>query len=334
MEYSDNLINTLDKIRIGSISVGLVGNILSFFVFSRKSFRRNSINVYFRALAISDSIIIIVQLVGDIARLTANIDLYSPINELCKLTYYIYTIISPISGWILATFAIDKAISVVCINRFRFIQKRSFQLAIIALIVLINSLIYIEIPIALNNFKYTSRINGTNSTTTIYICWLDSISFIRVINYVFLVQSSCIPFIIMLGATIIISKTLYSSRSRLTAQCNNQHKSRRMRDRKFAVTSAVFNVLYVIFQSPVTFSYVLRFPDAYKNLIFYLICIIFYNLNFSISFFVYLISNSIFRRELFKMILSLKHSSSDVTITNQGRSDGVMMNRKAATSVI
>jgi len=49
------------KISFATVSIGLVGNLLSFLVYSRKAFKKNSINIYCRALAIVDSLIIAIN---------------------------------------------------------------------------------------------------------------------------------------------------------------------------------------------------------------------------------------------------------------------------------
>lgn len=57
--------------RITVISLELLGNIISFMVFSRKTFRNNSISTYFRALAVFDCLTII-QLIKDVYKLINN----------------------------------------------------------------------------------------------------------------------------------------------------------------------------------------------------------------------------------------------------------------------
>ena len=51
--------------RIAVISIGLIGNILTFIVFSRPVFEKNSIGTYCRALAVFESLTVY-QLVADI----------------------------------------------------------------------------------------------------------------------------------------------------------------------------------------------------------------------------------------------------------------------------
>lgn len=91
---------------------GLAGNIIAFSVYSRKSFGRNSINIYCRALAIFDSLVILVQIPNAISVLFYNIEVYTTSSSICKFNVYASTFLAPISSWILVMFAIDKMLCV------------------------------------------------------------------------------------------------------------------------------------------------------------------------------------------------------------------------------
>lgn len=148
-----NLITALNVIRIPTIIIGLVGNILSFIVFSRKPFAKNSISTYCRALALFECFILL-QLVNDVGTYIFNTvpDLQS--NVMCKIHVYASIGMSSIPGWILVVFALDKLICVLnTSNRFEFIKFRKFQYAVIAFIAVFNLILYIEIPIDVN-IKY------------------------------------------------------------------------------------------------------------------------------------------------------------------------------------
>lgn len=108
----DAQIDLIVKLRFIIVVIGLVGNFLSFVVFSRKSFRNNSINVYCRALVLSDSTVLTVQFINLIFVIFVNNDVFSSSNALCKFSYYVFTSLSPTSGWILVIFSIDKAMCV------------------------------------------------------------------------------------------------------------------------------------------------------------------------------------------------------------------------------
>lgn len=105
------------KVQLSCMITGLFGNLISFVVYSRKTFRRNSINVYCRALAIFDSYIMIVQMANTISIIFYNADLYAQSDSACKFSIYSFVATPPITSWILVLLAIDKLLCVMFPNR-------------------------------------------------------------------------------------------------------------------------------------------------------------------------------------------------------------------------
>ena len=102
MDNTDARFNFILRITtIIVIIIGLVGNFISFILFSRSpSFRKNSISIYSRALAIFDSFIIYQAIVNFYLILdNYYIGMYSDLT--CKLIYYILYAFGSIPGWIL-----------------------------------------------------------------------------------------------------------------------------------------------------------------------------------------------------------------------------------------
>lgn len=91
--------------RVIIISLGLLGNIISFIIFSRKTFRKNSISTYCRALAVLDCIIIIelIHIVHYIINST-KLDFSNLTDATCKIFYYLSAQYGSIPAWILVAF--------------------------------------------------------------------------------------------------------------------------------------------------------------------------------------------------------------------------------------
>lgn len=89
------------KYRLGIMSFGLIGNTLSFVLFSRLIFRDTSIATYYRALALVENIIICLLIVEDISLNIFDIDLKLTSTIYCKIYAYTLVGLSPIHGWIL-----------------------------------------------------------------------------------------------------------------------------------------------------------------------------------------------------------------------------------------
>lgn len=271
--------------------LGIIGNILSFIVFSRPVFRKNSISVYCCALAIFDCFTIN-QLIMDIYHFYY----YFPPEHseiICKLFYYITIAFSGIPAWILVAFSIDKILSMKNSN-FEFYKKRSFQFVLIAFFAIANILIFSEILV------FLKRVPIYPNNSVDLMCDLAYMPYISIVVELYLLEASLVPFVIMFCSSIVIVKYLTESRRKIMGNANNALVQRRKsRDLKFAVTSLTFNCFFIILKMPLVIYYILSstgldIPSySYLN-----VASLLFFINSSISFLVHLTSNSIFRREL------------------------------------
>ena len=168
--------------RIGVVSIGLIGHVLTFIIFSRPAFQKNSISTYCRALAISECFIVY-ELIFDvgIAFFSFIYPYYSDAG--CRLYYYISFACGSIPGWILIAFSIDK---VLCMKKIgtKFINKRWFQCAVIVAIVLFNLILFIEVPI------YISLVQFTYKSVTYSSCDTSSSTLGDFVTFLYLIDGS------------------------------------------------------------------------------------------------------------------------------------------------
>jgi hypothetical protein len=275
-------------------SLGLLGNLISFAVFSRLVFRKNSISVYCRSLAIFDCFTAM-QLYADISLLFY--DTYPPFysTPICKAFYYVQTAGACIPPWILVAFSFDKMLSMrLSHNRFEIMTKRWFQILLIASIVLFHAAIYVEIPILIG-------ITAHKSPTNLY-CDTSSMPSMDIISIVYMIDGGFLPFVLMLTTSVIMIRTIVASRRRVLLGANDQKRA--SRDFKFAFTSITFNILFIVLKMPLAMYYVLSGAGVKINPICYEVFTLLHFLNSSLSFVVHFASNSVFRKELFSMIKS------------------------------
>jgi len=267
--------------------IGVIGNIISFIVFSRKTFRKNSISIYCRALAVFDSNILSHAVMNLIILINGYSAAFSS-DIACELYGYVMYAVGSIPGWILIAFSVDKLLS---LRRVTGTMKRPIiHYSIITAIVLIHLILYIVIPIYLR----TVVIPGYG-----VLCDVSTLSFGDVINIVYMAESSIIPFVIMFITSIITIKLLWKSRCQVGMAVNlgSQQNKRKNRDAMFALTSLTFNILFIVLKMPllvcltIGFSFLNNYALEFSGLLYFL--------NLSIGFFVHFIANSLFRRELF-----------------------------------
>ena len=285
-EYYSTYNMVLYWITLVVIIIGLLGNILTFMVFSRKKFRKNSISVYCRALAIFDSFIVYIAVVlfyfvfykTFIARLS---------DSMCKFYFYVKLAFSSIPGWILIAFSIDKIINLRKVsNR---MKRPIVHYWIIVAIVLFNLLLYIEVPIFIERVPIK----------TILLCDTNYLWFSDALNIKFLIEGSLLPFFILCVSSLYTIKLLRDSRRQL-AIIGRLMNRRKKREIKFAITSLVFNILFILLKIPLLICSIIGYHEVnYLVLQFAYLCFFTY---FSMGFFIHFASNSLFRSELILML--------------------------------
>lgn len=278
--------------RVVIISIGLIGNIISYIVFSRKTFRKNSISTYCRALAVLDCIIIIelIHMVHYIINST-KLDFSNLTDATCKIFYYVSVQYASIPAWILVAFSIDKMLNM-RLSPPKILKSKLFQWSVVAGIVLFHLLIYIE-------FLFLLKLEPIKAffDRKILVCNLPFSSYFKTIIYVELTDTCLIPFVIMIVTSLVTIRLLVKSRSSLE-RIGNAGKHRRHRDMKFAISSLTFNLFFVVLKMPFLISFLLPL----HNMIFPGIAFLLLLVNCSSNFFIHLVTNSIFRRELFSCI--------------------------------
>jgi hypothetical protein len=300
-------IDVIGLVKLPVILIGLLGNLVSFVVFSRRVFANYSISVYYRALAISDCFIIY-RLVYEMFNYLGNIRLNVQSHAWCKLHYYIATGLSPISEWILVAFSVDKMIHVLGKKKWApFIERKPFQLSVVLFITLFHCLVYLFVPIMLQlkEKRESSTIGGgggnNNSEMLSYVCVFENIDNHQYLNGFILTEANLIPFVLMMITTSVTIKQLFKSRTKLERRQNKPMRERKLKDVKFAVNSVVLNSVSAIFQVPVSLSYLIKLEDPMSYQLFCTVSLFLFYLSYSMTFFVHILFNSIFRNEFLLM---------------------------------
>lgn len=315
--------------------IGLAGNVLTFIIFSRRVFDKSPYRIYFKSLAIFDSFVVF-NLAFGVASMLKQRDLFNQVNAVCKFVYFISVGKSSNSGWILVVFSVDQLIRVTMSTRFAFVKRRKFQLAAIAAMFLfhilfaLNVMTQVEVkPISLN----------TNNAT-MKMCRYPPYSNLPII---YLIESSLIPFAIMVVTTSLILKVLVESRNSLKKYTANSNKPsnqdqdddqqqrslgpstvvkktasrKRSRDLRFAFNSVVFNLVFIVLTIPLVLVHFSRddlvtddFSTIIKSRFIRIkdICFVLFNLNFALHFWIHFCVNSIFRNEIL-VVLRIRDSS-------------------------
>ena len=296
--------------------IGAIGNVFSFITFSRNKFRKTSFSLYFRVLAICDTFTLLYT-INDMQNELFGIDLQNSSHFWCKTTNYWQYSVAPVSGWLLVVISMERMLNIIRPNKFLFMKNKKTQALICCLNFAYNFIFYIPM-IVYKDYQEQEAQNDTNSTEIVYECvdleeetivfWLD------------LFNSTLLPFLMMAISTSITVSRIFKSRSKANAE--NKHSNAKsyklkQRDIKFAVTSVVLNVLFFVFNLPVCVFYLVNnyitLEDVDASLV-YSITLFCYYLNFSVVFYVNLMSNHFFRHELLVFLRFRKPSQETHTI--------------------
>lgn len=306
LNYSTYVINTLT----------IIGSLLSFIIFSRKAFKKSTIGIYCRSLAVYDLFVCINLIVGIASIVMKELSLILDTQWICKMTTYTSSAFSAMSGWVLVFFSLDQLISVSMTQRFLFFKKKWFQYLLILGLFVFHCLIYSPY-IFLSDLRNTTN-NGSAPPIT---CYISSIA----LPIVLLFESSILPLTILSIVSSLIVRYLALSRkkanfstprsatisehfSNASTSTNNQRAHRRtLKDYRFAFNSVILNISHIFFSSLLLIFLSLPMNDADFQFLFNTIAYLLYFINFALHFWVHFCVNSLFRKEFFILIPFKSH---------------------------
>ena len=135
-------INTTQAI---TLAIGLIGNLISIIIFSRKTFRNNSISTYCVALSINEFFSLF-RFANSIGNIVYNVTPADQSDVLCKVFSYMPSVYNGVQPCILVVFSIDKLLNMRT-SSIAILKKKWFQWSVVAAIVLFNILLYLPLAI-------------------------------------------------------------------------------------------------------------------------------------------------------------------------------------------
>lgn len=282
-------------------SIGLIGSVLMFAVYSQQSLRRLSVSVYFRYMAIvcfTSNVFSFIQF--DPSNPSKNF--FFDFKVIYKISNFLTNLLVPISVWLEVLASLDRLVTILFPFRFKWIQNTYIQLVTIASIVIYNMLIYvynlIERYFLFDIFQIARNVRNQKKLENI----------IRIVD---LMSSSVVPFIIMLGSSIVIFVGVVRVHRRIKSSSImfgiSSSQRRLLRDIKFGLSMIILNVLFFIFIVAYRLHNLFHLNpfDEDTHIIYFL----FFNKFFSdlseyyylINFYIQILVNSLVRKELFSI---------------------------------
>lgn len=292
------LINIFDKIRLVFVILGLIGNLCMFVVYTRNCLKKLSVSTYFRAMALS-YLCVNINWLRIFHKSQFNWHDFINYSEFtCKFLSYLLNLLAPLTAWFEVVATIDRFLTIIYSNRFKFIQKPLFQLIVVIFTILlqmiINLLMYFSSErVELENSDY----NYCRNTNEFLLDLID------------LINLAALPFIFMLLFSIATIWGLSNLRNSLAGIASIQSRSK-TRDIKFGVTLIFFNLTFFILNAPHRIFNAFNLVEVLSNdnlfIKMLLICIvsIISELQYSTCFYIHLAVNNLVRKEFFNLCKS------------------------------
>lgn len=300
--YYQQLNYIFQNVEIAFGFLGLLNQLLIICVFQRKHLRTYSYAFYSILMTLWD-VILCLQAFRHWTAFMFDADIYLVTQFFCTIGEYLPYIAATSSLWILIFISLDRLVTIVYSNRFQLLKKRWFQAVLVMIVIVCNLLIYIQFPL---NYKLII-INGTNQTA----CSIPYNVF-NIQIWIFLVNV-----LLILGVFINIlnfKMIRYLIKTRNGLNLNNTNRRSVIRDRKFAFSAIGLNFANFLSKIPFGISllasnYLALSRDQVKLL--FTLCVTLGCLYYALSFPIYMLVNSIFYDEFFKMIGLRKNGNSN-----------------------
>ena len=123
------------------ILLGYSGNFLCFKIFLSSKLKKYPISLYFRAISVFDSVMLIEAFLY-YATINYGFNIKYVNDFFCKLKIYFFLATGPISGWLMVAVSIDRFMSIAYPTSFQIVHSFPTQLIITSFVVIYNYSLY------------------------------------------------------------------------------------------------------------------------------------------------------------------------------------------------
>lgn len=293
---------------LATLILGLFGNITGLLVIKKKSLKNIGPRSTYVYLFLMD-IFYLIQILVPFLQYGFKIDVQTISDLVCRLFNFSNYSLDTQSAMMLAYISFERLISIKYSSKVSILRKEKTQLIYFLAIFIYNLVFYSPII-----FFYSLQSYADNSSNINYFCDFTSSNSQLILSNMDLVNRVVIPFFLMTLFTIILIDFIFQSRKRIIKNYSSKQNKTFQKDIKFAVTSIVLNIVYVLFNLPV--SIVIFVPNYYLYITYHLFLFLFYS-SYAVNFYIILLTNSLVRNE-FLIMLGLRNKINSRTTTHAG----------------
>ncbi|ELU14421.1 hypothetical protein CAPTEDRAFT_207119 [Capitella teleta] len=276
--------------------VGLVGNILTLVVMNRPSHRSSSVSIYLSTLAISDSLVLILDFINNWFKMNLDIKLLEMDETFCKFHRCFFDAVFTTSSWLILAVSIERFIAVwfpLKAKRLCTIKTARITCCVLPLLALAC---------------YAHRVPGWHLDKTgrcnthpkhrnfqeIYVPWLSAVLY----SY-----GPIVMLIVFNGLIVFRLKKMASKRDAMTS--NDKSSSQ---ERRITITIVVICVAFILLTLPLALFYIFQFAmgeffdQRPTTALAETIVLILGLSNHAVNFFLYVMSSAGFRAEVRRVV--------------------------------
>ena len=272
------------------VAFGIIGNTLSLCVLSRKKFRKLSVSVYLRGLAVVDlSTLLVSDSFLYLLEKTAGNYVRDSQGWACKINIWLSLALPWISSWLLVCISVERVIVV-------YIPHKAKKLCTTNKAYMVTTFMYLLFLLGNIHAFFKNDIHAGHCVP------LDEIYYVA-LGGVSIALYSIVPGLVIVICNMVIVCTLIKM-SRV--QKTMSHDKSASQNSKNLTVMLVMNCLFfLILTSPYNIISIVSYKVAVnENIIFAMYELA--NLNHAINFFLYVLCGSLFRKELFRMLTCAK----------------------------
>jgi hypothetical protein len=287
--------------------VGLVGNILMLIIMQKPSQRRSPIAVYMSALAVADSLVLILDFLNNWFKLQLEITFLSHSVGFCRFYRFFFNVCYTYAAWLVTALAVERFIVIWFPLKAKLICTYKKALCVVVVLGALCFLFYIN-----NLWGWELNDNGQCDVTTEMAYFLNMIS-----PWLSAAAYSYVPIAILIFcSTGIILQLCRASSQRRSMTCEGEAASARsvkIDEEVFRVTISVITVVvaFLVLSVPLTSFYIIVFatnefinPAPITALVEGIV-LLFGLSNHSVNFFLYIMTSASFRGHL-KALFGIK----------------------------
>jgi hypothetical protein len=245
-------------------------------------------------------------------------------NFSCKFFRYYENSVTPMAHYVLAFVSIERFLTIVYPNQFRFKNKIKFQITLCLAIVVFNLIFYVpsfvSFGLVVNTDNHEFSITNISSIafneTNIY-CSRNIIF----LNYLNVLNDVIIPFGVMMIFSLLLIISIHVSRKRARSQEGHSSIPSKTKSKyiRFAISSTAVNLVFFSFTLPYYVTFFIDTGDNDDLIIMIEFFSFLYDCKFSSIFFVNYFTNSLFRNEMRCLIGIDKKKSNEERTPNAAK---------------